>query len=95
MDRGKSFPIPFPSRSPTDLAPAQPEGIDDAYWEFSEDIGRYISTAEGLTTPYTWGVYDTLVLPPSFPYGGEYFGNSPMQALIKWNERGLRFGLGR
>ncbi|KAJ9101130.1 hypothetical protein QFC21_003348 [Naganishia friedmannii] len=58
----------------------EPEGIDEAYWEFSEDIGRscyviangtrYISIAEDLTTPYTWGVYDTLVLPPSFPYGG-------------------------
>lgn len=94
MDRGKSFPHSVPARSPTyrARAPAQPEGIDDAYWEFSEDIGRYISTAEELTTPYTWGVYDTLVLPPSFPYGGEYFGNSPIQALIKWNERGLRLG---
>lgn len=50
----------------------EPEGIDAAFWEFSEDIGRYISTAEELTTPYEWGVYDTLVLPPSFPYGGEF-----------------------
>lgn len=31
----------------------------------------YIETAEALTTPYEWGVYDILLLPPSFPYGGE------------------------
>lgn len=34
-------------------------------------VRRYISVAEDLTTPYEWGVYDTLVLPPSFPYGGK------------------------
>ncbi len=26
--------------------------------------------AESLAGPYEWGVYDVLVLPPSFPYGG-------------------------
>ena len=29
-----------------------------------------ISTAEQIVGPYVWGVYDLLVLPPSFPYGG-------------------------
>ena len=29
-----------------------------------------IVTAEELLGPYVWGVYDLLVLPPSFPYGG-------------------------
>jgi len=29
-----------------------------------------LSTAEGMLGPYVWGVYDLLVLPPSFPYGG-------------------------
>ena len=29
-----------------------------------------LSTAEDLCGPYVWGVYDLLVLPPSFPYGG-------------------------
>ncbi|KAJ9110685.1 hypothetical protein QFC19_001514 [Naganishia cerealis] len=65
----REFPR-VPGRSWTAGVWTEPEGIDDAYWEFSEDIGRYISIAEDLTTPYTWGVYDTLVLPPSFPYGG-------------------------
>ena len=29
-----------------------------------------LATAEGLCGPYVWGIYDLLVLPPSFPYGG-------------------------
>ena len=29
-----------------------------------------LSTAESILGPYVWGVYDLLVLPPSFPYGG-------------------------
>ena len=29
-----------------------------------------LKTAEDLVGPYVWGVYDLLVLPPSFPYGG-------------------------
>jgi leukotriene-A4 hydrolase len=29
-----------------------------------------IQAAESLVGPYVWGVYDLLVLPPSFPYGG-------------------------
>ncbi|KAH9949467.1 hypothetical protein B0H21DRAFT_728077 [Amylocystis lapponica] len=49
---------------------AEPELIDAAYWEFSEAIGRFLSTAETILPPYRFGVYDVLVLPPSFPYGG-------------------------
>ncbi|KAH9939046.1 metalloprotease [Epithele typhae] len=49
---------------------AEPELIDAAYWEFSEDVGRFLSTAETILPPYRFGVYDVLVLPPSFPYGG-------------------------
>ena len=29
-----------------------------------------LQKAEGLCGPYVWGIYDILVLPPSFPYGG-------------------------
>lgn len=29
-----------------------------------------IKTAESLVGDYVWGVYDLLVLPPTFPYGG-------------------------
>ncbi|EIN13273.1 Metalloprotease [Punctularia strigosozonata HHB-11173 SS5] len=49
---------------------AEPELIDAAYWEFSEDTARYLAAEEELVLPYRFGVYDLLVLPPSFPYGG-------------------------
>jgi len=29
-----------------------------------------LTTAEELCGPYIWGVYNILVLPPTFPYGG-------------------------
>ena len=29
-----------------------------------------LQKAEELCGPYVWGIYDILVLPPSFPYGG-------------------------
>jgi leukotriene-A4 hydrolase len=48
----------------------EPELMDAAYWEFSQDTARYVHEAEKLITPYEFGVYDLLVLPPSFPYGG-------------------------
>lgn len=49
---------------------AEPELIEAAYWEFSEDTARYLATEEDVVVPYRFGVYDLLVLPPSFPYGG-------------------------
>ncbi|KAF9074017.1 hypothetical protein BDP27DRAFT_1359891 [Rhodocollybia butyracea] len=48
----------------------EPELIEDAYWEFSEDTSRFLASAEEIVVPYRFGVYDLLVLPPSFPYGG-------------------------
>ncbi|KAI9025948.1 peptidase family M1-domain-containing protein [Phycomyces nitens] len=47
----------------------EPEMVDQAAWEF-DDTERFIATGEALLTPYEWGRYDLLVLPPSFPYGG-------------------------
>ncbi|KAJ6620129.1 peptidase family M1-domain-containing protein [Mycena sp. CBHHK59/15] len=49
---------------------AEPELIDAAYWEFCEDTARYLAAEEEIVIPYKFGVYDLLVLPPSFPYGG-------------------------
>ncbi|EGN92717.1 hypothetical protein SERLA73DRAFT_127308 [Serpula lacrymans var. lacrymans S7.3] len=49
---------------------AEPELIDASYWEFSEDTTKFLVAEEKLTTSYRFGVYDLLVLPPSFPYGG-------------------------
>ncbi|KAI8890225.1 leukotriene A-4 hydrol [Backusella circina FSU 941] len=47
----------------------EPEMIDSAAWEF-DDTESFVATGEALLTPYEWGRYDLLVLPPSFPYGG-------------------------
>ncbi|RDB24666.1 Leukotriene A-4 hydrolase [Hypsizygus marmoreus] len=49
---------------------AEPELIESSYWEFSEDTARFLAAEEKIITPYKFGVYDLLVLPPSFPYGG-------------------------
>ncbi|ORZ22502.1 peptidase family M1-domain-containing protein [Absidia repens] len=48
---------------------SEPEMIEIAANEF-EDTEKFIATGEDLLTPYEWGRYDLLVLPPSFPYGG-------------------------
>ncbi|CAO3628229.1 unnamed protein product [Mucor hiemalis] len=47
----------------------EPEMVEQAAWEFS-DTESFVATGEDLLTPYEWGRYDLLVLPPSFPYGG-------------------------
>jgi hypothetical protein len=31
---------------------------------------RFLAKEEDIIGPYKFGVYDVLVLPPSFPYGG-------------------------
>ncbi|TDL22284.1 hypothetical protein BD410DRAFT_770293 [Rickenella mellea] len=49
---------------------AEPQTIDAAYWEFSEDTAKFLAAEEKVVVPYKFGVYDLLVLPPSFPYGG-------------------------
>ncbi len=43
--------------------------IDIVANEF-EDVDQMIKAAEHFVGEYVWGVYDLLVLPPSFPYGG-------------------------
>ena len=49
---------------------AEPSVVEAAAWEFG-DAEKFIATAEELTkTPYMWGRYDILCMPPSFPYGG-------------------------
>ncbi|KAJ3030299.1 UNVERIFIED_CONTAM: putative leukotriene A-4 hydrolase (LTA-4 hydrolase) (Leukotriene A(4) hydrolase) [Siphonaria sp. JEL0065] len=48
---------------------SEPEVVEKAAWEF-EDTKLFIKTGEEILTPYVWGVYDLLVLPASFPYGG-------------------------
>jgi hypothetical protein len=48
---------------------AEPELIEAAAYEFA-DMQNMVDTAEALYGPYRWGVYDVIVLPPSFPFGG-------------------------
>ena len=48
---------------------SESEYIEKAAFDFSE-TESFIQTAEELNGPYIWGIYDILVLPPSFPYGG-------------------------
>jgi leukotriene-A4 hydrolase len=35
-------------------------------------MDQFMDAAEKLVFPYKWGEYNVLVLPPSFPYGGEF-----------------------
>mmetsp|Transcript_48583 Transcript_48583/g.89502 ORF Transcript_48583/g.89502 Transcript_48583/m.89502 type:complete len:661 (-) Transcript_48583:73-2055(-) len=48
---------------------SEPEMVEKSAWEFAE-TEDYVAAAEKYCGPYKWGVYDLLVLPPSFPYGG-------------------------
>lgn len=48
---------------------AEPDMLGKSAWEFS-DLEKMITSAEELYGPYTWGKYDVIVLPPSFPFGG-------------------------
>jgi len=43
--------------------------VEAGAWEFAE-TENYLKTAEEIAGEYKWGVYDILLLPPSFPYGG-------------------------
>ncbi|CUG65549.1 leukotriene A-4 homolog, putative, partial [Bodo saltans] len=48
---------------------AEPSVVEKAHWEFA-DTEKMIDVAIDRCGEYRWGVFDLLVLPPSFPYGG-------------------------
>ena len=48
---------------------SEPELIEKCAYEFGE-TEKFIKAAEDILTPYVWGLYDILVLPFSFPFGG-------------------------
>jgi len=48
---------------------SEAEFVEKAAFDFSE-TETLLKTAEELCGPYVWGIYDILVLPPSFPFGG-------------------------
>lgn len=48
---------------------AEPSFVDAVAWEFA-DMQTMLEKAGALYGAYSWGRYDVLVLPPSFPFGG-------------------------
>ena len=48
---------------------AEKEVVEKAAHEF-EDTEKFVELAEAYISPYEWGEYNILVLPPSFPFGG-------------------------
>ncbi|CAL8070181.1 unnamed protein product [Orchesella dallaii] len=48
---------------------AERDVVEAAAYEFAETESM-LKAAENIYGKYVWGVYDILVLPPSFPYGG-------------------------
>eukprot|EP00092_Neocalanus_flemingeri_P025554 GFUD01027705.1.p1 GENE.GFUD01027705.1~~GFUD01027705.1.p1 ORF type:complete len:610 (+),score=157.60 GFUD01027705.1:266-2095(+) len=48
---------------------SEAEFVEKAAFDFSE-TETMLTAAEELCGPYVWGIYDILVLPPSFPFGG-------------------------
>ncbi len=54
---------------PRSVVWAEPSVVEKAAHEF-EDVEAIIQAGEKLCGPYRFGIYDLLVLPPSFPYGG-------------------------
>mmetsp|Transcript_18465 Transcript_18465/g.25526 ORF Transcript_18465/g.25526 Transcript_18465/m.25526 type:complete len:195 (-) Transcript_18465:1046-1630(-) len=47
----------------------EPEMMESVAWELSS-LETLLDTTEDYLTPYIWGNYTVLVLPPSFPFGG-------------------------
>ncbi|CCC71209.1 hypothetical protein NCAS_0G03220 [Naumovozyma castellii] len=48
----------------------EPYRLEDAKWEFSGDVEKFIETAENIIFDYEWGTYDILINVNSYPYGG-------------------------
>lgn len=48
---------------------SEPSVVDKAAYEFAE-TEKLLKTAEEFCGEYLWKVYDLVILPPSFPYGG-------------------------
>ena len=48
---------------------SEPEWIEKVKAELDQ-LENALITAEDYFTPYIWGVYKVLILPPSFPFGG-------------------------
>lgn len=56
---------------PRSVVATGPNELEACQWELERDMEKFMAVAENLVFPYKWGAYNVLVLPPSFPYGGE------------------------
>jgi leukotriene-A4 hydrolase len=61
--------LAFADIGPRSRVWSEPGQLQAAASEFAE-TERFLQLGEELLTPYVWGRYDLLLLPPSFPYGG-------------------------
>nr|CAD7400753.1 unnamed protein product [Timema poppensis] len=61
--------LDFRKIGPRSTVWSEKEYVEKAAYEFA-DTEKMLHTAEEICGPYVWGIYDLLVLPPSFPYGG-------------------------
>ena len=61
--------IAFRALSPRTGVYAEPAVVEKAAREFV-DVEQMVQKTEALYGPYAWGRWDTIVLPPSFPFGG-------------------------
>ncbi|BBH18034.1 aminopeptidase [Nocardioides baekrokdamisoli] len=62
-------PFEFRSTGPRTGVYAEPSLVDAAAWEFANGEEQ-IQAAEALYGPYRWDIYDLLVVPPMFAFGG-------------------------
>jgi leukotriene-A4 hydrolase len=59
------------SIGPRSVVYAGPEELLKCKTELEDDVEKFIEIAEELVHRYSWTTYNVLILPPSFPYGGE------------------------
>ena len=62
-------PFEFRSTGPRTGVYAEPSLVEAAAWEFANGEDQ-IKAAEALYGPYRWDIYDLLVVPPMFAFGG-------------------------
>ncbi|KAJ5630562.1 uncharacterized protein N7484_010662 [Penicillium longicatenatum] len=58
------------SIGPRSVVATSPDKLEECKWELEADTESFIKTIEKIVSPYAWGQYNVLILPPSFPYGG-------------------------
>ncbi len=61
--------LEFKAMGPRTGVYAEPSVLESAAKEF-EDTEKMLEATEATFGPYSWGRYDLLILPPSFPFGG-------------------------